>query len=439
MGLELLVGLGVLGFLAFVAVLVPMMWRRIVPTNEVHILQTNKETISYGKDSGNGNTYYEVPSWIPKLGVSRIKLDVSIFDINLTKYEAFDKGRLPFLVNVTSFFRITDSNQAAKSVSSEEDFKKQLKSIVEGSVRSVLAAYDIETIMADRSVFGEHFTKEVSEQLKNWGISAVKNIELMNIEDAPGSNVIANIMEKKKSQIDMESRTTVAGNKQKAQEAEIEATRKVQVKQQEANQEVGLKTIASKQSVALSQQEMDQKVKEKEKETKEKEMNVLQVEYVRTAEINKAATIVKSEQEKATAILQAEAKFEVQKRQAEGELVLKLKESEGITAEGTARAEAEKAMQLAPVSAQITLAKEIGGNEAYQTYLLSVRKIEATQAVGIEQAKALGAADIKIINSNGGGGAGLGTQFGAMLEGLANTETGKAVINTLTGNSNTVQ
>jgi flotillin len=48
---------------------------------------------------------------------------------------------------------------------------------------------------------------------------------------------------------------------------------------------------------------------------------------------------------------------------ADGEMKAEKKKAEGIQAVGLAQAEAEKAMQLAPVSAQIALAKEIGSNE----------------------------------------------------------------------------
>ena len=46
--------------------------RRVVPTNQVHIVQRAKQTISYGKDTPNGNTYYEFPSWIPVLGITKV-------------------------------------------------------------------------------------------------------------------------------------------------------------------------------------------------------------------------------------------------------------------------------------------------------------------------------------------------------------------------------
>ena len=102
-------------------------------------------------------------------------------------------------------------------------------------------------------------------------------------------------------------------------------------------------------------------------------------------------------------------------------------------------AEAEKAMQLAPVQAQIVLAKEIGNNEGYQKYLVTIEQVKANQAVGIEQAHALAKADVKVIANSGNVENGMknimdifssngGTQFGAMLEGLAQTEHGEALL-----------
>jgi flotillin len=52
--------LSVLGVVALVATLLTI-WiislRRVVNTNEVHIVQSSRETVSYGKDQGAGNTY----------------------------------------------------------------------------------------------------------------------------------------------------------------------------------------------------------------------------------------------------------------------------------------------------------------------------------------------------------------------------------------------
>lgn len=72
----------------------------------VHIVQSNKKTTSYGTGKESGNVYYKWPSWFPVIGVTRIIFPVNNFNINLDSYEAYDKDRLPFILDVTAFFRI---------------------------------------------------------------------------------------------------------------------------------------------------------------------------------------------------------------------------------------------------------------------------------------------------------------------------------------------
>lgn len=161
-------------------------------------------------------------------------------------------------------------------------------------------------------------------------------------------------------------------------------------------------------------------------------MQVARVNQVNQAEIDKAAAIVSGEQQKQVAILQAEGQLEATKRHAEG-----------VKAEGEAKAAAETALQLAPVQAQIALAKEIGQNEGYQQYLVALKSVDAYISVGGEQAKALGKAEIKVIANAGTAVAGVdeamqlfstkgGLAMGSMLESLANTPKGAELLSGLT-------
>lgn len=443
------------------AIMIPLLFRRVVETNEVHIVQTANKTTSYGKDTMNGNSYYQFPSWVPVVGVTKIVLPVSVFSIKIDGYEAYDVGRLPFMVDITAFFRIKDSNLAAQRVTSLEDMRSQLTDIIQGSIRSILASKQLEEILQQRSEFGQEFTLAVKEQLQNWGIEPVKNIELMDIRDSRDSKVIFNIMEKKKSEIEKESRMTVAENRKLAEIAEITAKQATDVKKQEAEKAVGLKTVENEREVAISRQQANQQVAEQEKTTKEKEMEVIKVAEVKKAEIAKEVEIVKAEQEQRKIEIDADARknakikdSEAQKQSqilnAQGDkektfleasalLEMKDKESQGIQKIGSAEAEALRLRELAPISAQIELAKEIGENQGYQTYLISIKQIEANQIVGIEQAKALASADLKVIANEGNVASGIskigevfsskgGTNIASMLEGLAQSEQGKALI-----------
>ena len=436
-------------FLAICAI--PYFLRRVVPTNEVHIVQSRKTTISYGKDMLDGNTYYEWPSALPIIGVTKTVLPVSVFDLDLSGYEAYDKGRLPFVVDIKAFFRITESGVSAQRVASFEELREQLKAVVQGSVRTILASNEIEEIMQGRSKFGEEFTKEVSAQLSNWGVSTVKNIELMDIRDHKDSSVIKNIMEKKKSHIEMQSRTEVAKNMQIAQIAEIEAQKQTLLQEQQSLQEVGQRKAETDKQIGISIEISAQEIKEQQRLTKEKEMSVIRVEEVKKAEIERDKNLVKADQDKQTSVIKADGEkqkniinAEGVKQQsilhAEGNLQSQKLGADGIKAEGEAKAEAEKLMQLAPINAQIELAKEIGQNQSYQHYLLTLRKIEADQAIGMKQAEALKEADLKVIANGGDVATGMnkitdifsakgGTDIAAMLSGIAQSEEGKNLLN----------
>ena len=178
-------------------------------------------------------------------------------------------------------------------------------------------------------------------------------------------------------------------------------------------------------------------------------MEVVRVEKVKHAAIHKEAELVKAEEEKrkieidAEARKNAEADKEKQFLEAAALLEVKDKESQGIAKIGAAEAEALKLKELAPVTAQITLAKEIGENEGYQHYLVTIRQVEAGEKIGIEQAKALVSADMKIIANGGDVQDGMskigdilsskgGPSVGAMLEGLAQTHMGTEFLNKFT-------
>ncbi len=418
-------GIILLGFLLSVAL------RRVVPTNMVNIVQSKKKTTSYGAGLKAGNVYWHWPRWVPVVGVSVIKLPVSNFDLSLTGYEAYDKDRVPFVVDVTAFFRISDTDKAAQRVTNIGELHEQLNQIVQGAVRKVLASDVIDQIMLQRAKFGEQFTDEVGEQLLEWGVEPVKSMELMDIRDGDDSNVIANIMAMKTSHIDMESRTEVAKNRKAAETAEIEAQQVIDIRAQEAEQRVGERTAEKTKAVGIADEQARQQVLEEERETKERDMAVKKVEEVRQAEIEKEKQVVAAEQEKETTILVAE-----------GDLAAEQRKAEGIQAVGDAEAVARKAMELALVEPQITLAKEIGENDGYQDYLVRVELVAANKEVGVAQATALEKADVKVIANQGDAISGAttamqlftpqgGTQLAGMLEAFAQTPAGQAALEKL--------
>jgi flotillin len=454
-------GLVVGGTGGLVFLLSAFMFRRVVSTNVVHIVQSGKNTVPYGAKLEAGNVYYDIPTWIPKLGVSVIKLPVNNFDLSLNDYEAYDEDRVPFVVDVTAFFRIYDTTIAAQRILNIDELQHQLSLIVQGAVRKVLASDNIHTIMLQRATFGESFSNEVKEQLAEWGVQSIKNMELMDIRDSHKSDVIARIQAKKISEIDRDSRMTVAENNRIAKVAEVEnlrtseissvdANREIQLSREIAEQQVGERSAAKQKAVGVAQEQSKQEVLLEQARTMEKDLAVRRVEEVKVAEIERDTALVLAEKEqkvaaitKQTALVQASQTKETTILVAEGNLEAEKNKAAAIQATGIAKAEAEKALQLAPVSAQITLAQEIGTNESYQKYLALIEAFKAYIAVGSEQAKSLQNADVKIIANGGSASDGVtkvmdifsskgGTSIAAAVEAIAQSDIGSDLLNRLT-------
>jgi flotillin len=458
---------GIPSLFVFLVTLYILSLRRIVPTNVVHIVQRGKQTVSYGTKKSS-NVYYEWPKWLPKLGVTVRVLPVSNFDIDLRRYEAYDKDRVPFVVDVKAFFHIADTNVAAEKVESFEELKGQLENVVQGAVRSILAKSKLEEIMEERSIFGKQFTEAVNTDLKNWGVEAIKSIELMDVRDADGSHVIQQIMAKRMSAIDMESRTEVAKNTKLAQQAELLAKQEVDVTKAETEKIAGEAQAKSMQAIGIAKAEAAKKagiaeqqsisdIAQAERATAEQQMEVIKVQQVKQAEIDKEKEIIQAEMLKRKIEIQAEAdkfsveteavaKLEAQKKDALGIQAVGEAEAKVIAAKGTSEAEAEKARQLASVIAQTELAKEIGENQGYQDYLIRVKTVDKEQVVEVAKAeslaKALQSADLKILANSGDVQSGMnkfsdilsvkgGSQINGLLESLKQTEEGKTILGLL--------
>ncbi len=440
----------VIAALVALTLFVAAAFRVVVSTNEVHIIQKKKTSISYGKGQEAGNVYYAFPSWIPIIGISRIVLPVSNFDISLDAYEAFDQNKVPFRVDVVGFFRIANPIEAAEKIESFEHLHNQLKLIINGAIRTVLSSKTIIEIMEERSTISQLFNQEVEPQLKNWWVENVRSAEIMDIQDSQNSKVIQMIKEKKSSAIERDSRVEIADNLKTAQIAEIEAVKEADMKKQNAEREVGEKQAEKQKLVGIAQQVSLQEVATETKITREKEMEVKKVEQVNQANINKEQALIDADREKQMRTIAAEAlKLEqeqkaeadliTQSKNAEGKLVEMTKNAAGIKAEGASKAEAEKLMQVAMVSGAIELASKIAQNPEYMAYLQNIEAIKASQNVGTANAEALKWADLKILANGGSVDKGMTSlldvfsgkgwaSMAAMLENLNNSDLGKDLI-----------
>lgn len=430
---------------AIISIRIALNWRRVVKTNQVHVVQSRRKTTSYGKDQDSGNVYYAWPSWFPRIGVTVIELPMNVFKLKIDSYDAYDKERVPFEIDIVAFFRVKDSNMAAQRISSIQDMEQQLTAILQGASRSILAGAPINEILEKRNEYGDAFTRATEPQLEEWGIINVKNIELMDIRDKPPSKAIENIMSMKLAEISKNSRVAIATNMQEAQTKEIAAKQAVNVAEQEAAEVVGKRTALKTQQIGIAEQQAQQAIKVEEADTATKTMAVQQVNQVRAAEIARNVQVVQADQDKQTQVIRAEGEKQRTITVADGQLEQAKRNAEATRVQGEAKGVAEQAVLMAPVNSQIALAKEIGENEGYQKYLVTVRTIEKDQTVGVQQAEALKAANIKVIATSGNVNDGVkgvmdiltpqgGMRVGAMLDAISNTEVGKRITDALAGN-----
>ncbi len=147
----MMIGLGI-GFVFLLAIFLAKAYRTVVEPNEVHIVQGRSGTTTYGKapEGDNiednvkvNNSYYAWPAWWPVIGVQVRVLPLSVFDQKLTNYEAYDIGKVPFVVDVVAFFRISNPAIAAKRTDDMNELKCQLESILQGAVITILANDEI--------------------------------------------------------------------------------------------------------------------------------------------------------------------------------------------------------------------------------------------------------------------------------------------------------
>jgi len=432
--------------------------RKVVPTNEVHIVQSKSNSTPYGKWQEAGNVYLAWPAWVPMFWIEVQKLPLSIFDLQLNGYKAYDVGKVPFQVDITAFFEIKEPVLAAEKVFSIEELKDQLNETVKWVVRKILASKDIVEIMESRSEIKDQFYKEVFQAVKAWGVD-LKNVEFMDIRDDDGSQVVTNIMMKKRSLIESESQIEVAEN-QKTAEIEKEnkiaearaaaakakssadiissdSERNAELKRIENEKLTQNQDIEKERILAVQKEEAKQKVYESEKETKAKELAVKQLDEEKNAEIAKNIEVIKAEEQKQKAIIDAQAEKEsvTLKAQADKTKVELEAEADKLRIESVWLAKAKEIDYLGSAEAknktQMAEALNIFNSESI-AFMVKELEVKLAEIVDLEKAKSLAKADVKVISTGSNGGEGVdsfmdlfsakgGTNIWAMVQAAKNT------------------
>lgn len=397
-----IIALLVIGFLATY---------KVVGTNEAHVIvfMGRGRWIKTPVKNENGKastSYFFIPFLMKRYVMPLTNVKFNVNDIPLN-----DKEVAPFICDVVTWLHIEDPDKASErldfSKGAFESLNADLTPIVQAIARTSAMKQEILEIMRDRETFAKAVSEEVDQVLQEWGVKLV-NLEINDIRDDDGSNIIADYETMRKAKINSQARIEIATRDKEAIVVEQENKRESEVATAEAEKVSGQKRIEKDTVLGIADQEKLQKIAEAKEITNTKEVNALRVSEVGKADILREAEIVT-----------AEGKGEAIRIQGE-------KEANVITLKGDAEGNAIKAKGLAEAEAKDKMAEAL---KKYNESATIIEKIKATVEVQKAFAEAYGKmaenAEIKVVSSGEGAdlfgiplNAKTGADFGQLLEGL---------------------
>ena len=362
--------------------------------------------------------YFKIPAWFFILGLGMVvhRVPLRIMAIGIPKFLAFDSERARFLCNIVAYVVVEDPTEAAKRFGGDSDeMNRQVAKIVQATTRDATTKMAIREIINNRAAIIGLITPPLGEAIKHWGLD-LRDIELVEFsdptkeeyphEDPP--HVIKDISSITEEQINSEARQKNANQKMEAR-----------LKEAFAEESAKKREIEKDEEISKREQDKDKMVAERQKAALAEQLEVTKVEQVKNAQIQKEKALVKASQDKEVEVINKEQKHLI----GQGDMLMQLEQAKGLAApireKGYAEADAKMKLQDA---------LNRFGPDAIRA-LVAEQLVEMQRAVGIETAKALLNADLKVFA--GGGSAEAGFDFGALIESVsvANAGTAKAIMN----------
>ena len=388
----------IVAIILFLIIACAIAWYRVVPNSEAHMVVTpNKKMVvspdENVRDNCDSNTYFALPEWLIGFGRKIRIMDVTIKELLLTQ-ETYEEKQARYLVSSSTKYRITNVKQAAETFVDDETLQKMLKEVIQAAVRTVTVKYDVVNARAKKREIAEAVREEMKDDLASWGLQLI-NFQLIDFQDTKDSSVISDIS--KRREVEITART---------REENAEKLKQARVKEAEAEEKAREREIAKDKVIGQKEQNKHQAIAEQEKLAKEKEFEVVRVKTIRQAEIDKEKAIVKANEEKATEeIIKVKKKLE-----GEGDKLRDEEKAKGLAApireKGLAEALAKEKLQAALNKFKDTAIRA----------LVAELIVDKDKAIGIETAKALTAADLKVFSGSGEGKAGF--DLGQLIGGL---------------------
>ena len=338
--------------------------RRVVARDEAHVVIKRRRVVVYSGTADisgySGSTYYYFPSWVPMLGMDVTQVPLSVLELRVPEMVTFAARNARFALTASVFVRVTDPLKSAQRWPGRhvEDFVSGVKELIENAIRNTTTAFAAEDIIEKKDEIASKLQHALSADMDEYGC-IITNVGIVDLTDAPGNTVISDIARKREAEINSESRQIVAVKEREARVVEAENRQAAEMRESAAAETIGVRDREKEERVYVSQQKVAQE-----------EMEVEKIRQVR------AAAIERAQGERQAVILRREA------------------EAEGTKAVGLAEAEVTRNKGLAEA-----IAKRVKALNQLQEEGRTFRTIEKDERVGMELAKALQQADLKLVST----------------------------------------
>lgn len=354
---------------------------------------------------GGGTFVFPIIQDWRKMSLKPIQIQTSVIGVS----SQMIKVTIP--VTLTTGIGTTDElmqNAASRFLTaSPNEISEQIKDILIGEMRSLMATMTIEEINSDRVKFLGKAKENIETELNKIGFSII-NINNADISD--DANYIKNLGKKAATEAQAQAEADIAEEEKKGQiriaettkekeiaVAEAERARATQVAQTKQEQEVRVAEIEQEKQIKLAETE---KVKESgvAEQQAEKEANIAKAQATAEAataarKAEAVASVAKSEAEALSAQAEAEAQKQIrmakaeQEQQAETRKAVNEQQAKVAEYESQKRqraAEAAKTAGVAEQKATIEVSKargEAAQAEAEAEKLAGTSKVEAQMAI----------------------------------------------------------
>lgn len=339
----------------------------IVPPHELHVISGKRFKIFDGSGRYLYYPFFQTRSILSK----------AVIEIIVPRIQLHDKNYLPFAVDISCKVQIGDAKTAAETLgiqdlaSSADKIRPIVDDTIQSASRSQAMQYDLQTIMRERDVIEDSIYTSTSTSLSRVGVR-VTLFDIKNILDTEGSTVINDFERVRSSEINKTAREAEATQMSLAEIVEAEKKSEAEVKRQESFRRSEEARLDQEQTIATQRAILSAR-----------EMEVLDVETKRKAEISRERIDITARAEADKVRLESQAR-------ADARLIEATADAQAIKLQAEAEAESIKLKLTAEAEGTDKLAKALKSfNEAGISVKLAEIGAEAQKAVSENVAKGI--------------------------------------------------